>query len=395
MDADTIFLALRVVVALGVVLAVLWILRRRLAKGAAKPAARRAGARRAPLSIFGRAPQGPTAAVRGRHALGQKSSVAVVEFDGREFLLGVTEHGVTVLHRAGSDEELDGVDDLVEEPSVRELPAAEPVAIAATEVPEVVAAVAPAPAEAPLPDAPLAEAPAASPADPPVAEPAPDWAALFARELIAAQRAMVAEQAAAAAPAEPAPAPVSEPAPAAPALAHEPATVFAPRYARSTALTPALVEDEIDPASGLVPQPLPVRTVITGQFVAEVELMPLPTSAIPIVPAAAPAAAPVAPTPAPALAPAAPAPAAPAAARPSASAVLPITAMIPTITIPARPAPAPIPAPVAAPPQPEPVAATVIAPAAPRQRPAASPLAGSILSPDTWRQTVDAFRQLR
>jgi flagellar protein FliO/FliZ len=379
MDADTIFLALRVIVALGVVLAVLWILRRRLAKGQssggrAKPA-RTTGARRTPLALFGRAPQGPTAAVRGRHALGQKSSVAVVEFDGREFLLGVTEHGVTVLHQAGSDgEELDGVDDLVEE-----LPVAAP-------EPEPQAA---APVAEPVEVAPVSAA-AAAPESVPAAEPAPEWAALFARELLAAQQAMGAEPSSASAPQ---PAPAAEPQPAAerqptaerqPAGEHEPATVFAPRYARSGS---PISDVEIDPASGLVPQPLPVRTVITGQFVAEVQLMPLPTSAIPIVSPAPPPAppAPTAQVPSPAPA---PAPTGAPAARPaSAGTMLPITAMIPTITIPARPAPAPVVAPAAAhqPQQQE----------QPPRPPSTSALAGSILSPDTWRQTVDAFRQLR
>jgi flagellar protein FliO/FliZ len=78
---DTLFLALRVVVALGVVVALLWVVTRRLGKG---------GLRRRTAAAL---------AVRGRQSLGQKASVAVVEFDGRRFLLGVSEHGVTVLHQ--------------------------------------------------------------------------------------------------------------------------------------------------------------------------------------------------------------------------------------------------------------------------------------------------------
>ncbi|PPL15214.1 flagellar biosynthetic protein FliO [Microterricola pindariensis] len=81
---DTLFVALRVLLSLGAVLALLWLLQRRFARGgAAKGKARTA-----------------SLAVVGRQSVGAKASVVVVEHDGQRFLLGVTEHGVTKLHAA-------------------------------------------------------------------------------------------------------------------------------------------------------------------------------------------------------------------------------------------------------------------------------------------------------
>ncbi len=73
-------LGLRVVVALGAVLALMWLLQRRLGKGT--------GRRRADSALT----------VVSRQGLGQKASVVVVDAAGRRFLLGVTEHSVNVLH---------------------------------------------------------------------------------------------------------------------------------------------------------------------------------------------------------------------------------------------------------------------------------------------------------
>lgn len=77
---DSLILGLRVLVALGAVLGLMWFLQRRLGKGK--------GRRRA----------GGTLSVVSRQAVGQKASVVVVDAGGRRFLLGVTEHSINVLH---------------------------------------------------------------------------------------------------------------------------------------------------------------------------------------------------------------------------------------------------------------------------------------------------------
>ncbi|PJJ73276.1 flagellar protein FliO/FliZ [Diaminobutyricimonas aerilata] len=76
---DTIFLALRVLVSLAAVLAVIWYVQRRWARG------RGAGHRK-------------DIRVVSRQGVGSKASVAVVEVDGTRFLLGVTEQSVNVLN---------------------------------------------------------------------------------------------------------------------------------------------------------------------------------------------------------------------------------------------------------------------------------------------------------
>lgn len=368
MDADTLFLLLRVAVALGVVVAVLWFVRRRFAKGNGTGASAAKAAPAGRRTLLGMRSRGSGASVRGRHALGQKSSVAVVEFDGREFLLGVSEQGVTVLHAAQ---------------------------------------------------------PEPTPAAPEQVRPAPDFAAhLAAAELAAAQPGPEAGLA-------PAAAGFAETAPPARPLA-------APRYARSTAPVPdpGVEVDDEQPAY-LVPAPVPVRHLLTGTFVAEVELLPMPapvaepttyspTTYSPT--AVPPASAPVPPTPMP-----------PMPAAPTRAALLPNTSMIPVVVTapapqraPAVAAPAPAPVTVTVPyPQPhlheapvprlaepasspapvamqwpvlKPASARAEAPVAEPAEPAepagaaaraAGPLAGSILSPDTWRRTADAFRALR
>jgi len=77
---DSLILGLRVVVALGAVLGLIWVLQRRLGKG---PGRRRADA---------------TLSVVSRQSVGQRASVVVVDAGGQRFLLGVTDHAVNVLH---------------------------------------------------------------------------------------------------------------------------------------------------------------------------------------------------------------------------------------------------------------------------------------------------------
>ncbi|WP_207455050.1 FliO/MopB family protein [Herbiconiux sp. SYSU D00978] len=79
MDGDSGLALLRVLVSLGVIVAVLLYAKKRLGKGGRPRAQHRA------------------VTVIGRQALGGKASVAVVEAEGRRYLLGVTEHQVTLL----------------------------------------------------------------------------------------------------------------------------------------------------------------------------------------------------------------------------------------------------------------------------------------------------------
>ncbi|WP_353987981.1 flagellar biosynthetic protein FliO [Ruicaihuangia caeni] len=77
---DEFLLALRVLLTLAALLAVLWWVQRRVARRqAAKPEA-------------------PAIAVVSRQALTPKAQAVMIEADGRRLLLGVTEHSVTVLH---------------------------------------------------------------------------------------------------------------------------------------------------------------------------------------------------------------------------------------------------------------------------------------------------------
>jgi len=84
MDLDTVFLALRVIVSLGAVFGALFFAHRWITKG-------RAGTAR-----------GKAIGVVARQGLGAKAGVAIVEAGGRRYLLGVTEHAVTVLDRLGA-----------------------------------------------------------------------------------------------------------------------------------------------------------------------------------------------------------------------------------------------------------------------------------------------------
>ncbi len=83
---DTLFVALRVLLSLGAVLALLWLLQRRFARGG--------------IGAKAKARSAASLAVVGRQSVGPKASVVVVEHDGQRLLLGVTEHGVSVLHTA-------------------------------------------------------------------------------------------------------------------------------------------------------------------------------------------------------------------------------------------------------------------------------------------------------
>jgi flagellar protein FliO/FliZ len=82
---DTLFLALRVVLSLAAVLGVIWYAQRKISKGT-------------------RARQGKTITVVGRQGVGAKASVAVIDVDGKRFLLGVTEHSVNILHTSDTPE---------------------------------------------------------------------------------------------------------------------------------------------------------------------------------------------------------------------------------------------------------------------------------------------------
>ena len=87
MDMDTVFLALRVIVSLGAVFGALFFAHRWLTKG------RGAG---------GGGLRGKAISVVSRQGLGTKAGVAIVDAGGRRYLLGVTEHAVTVLDRLGA-----------------------------------------------------------------------------------------------------------------------------------------------------------------------------------------------------------------------------------------------------------------------------------------------------
>ena len=104
----TVLLALRVVVALGAVFGALLFAHRWITKG-------RPGS---PLKA-------KRIAVVARQGLGQKAGVAIVDAGGRRYLLGVTEHAVTVLDTLGAAEAAD--------PAEPVLVSAEPVGAAAFE----------------------------------------------------------------------------------------------------------------------------------------------------------------------------------------------------------------------------------------------------------------------
>ena len=87
---DTLFVALRVLVVLGVIVGVLWFVQRRVTKGRS-----------------GRSRRGNAVSVVGRQGIGPKASVVVVDVDGDRFVLGVTERQVSVLHSGRRPQEAD------------------------------------------------------------------------------------------------------------------------------------------------------------------------------------------------------------------------------------------------------------------------------------------------
>lgn len=90
---ETLFVALRVLVVLGVIVGLLWFVQRRVTRGR--------GAR------GGRSRRGNAVSVVGRQGVGPKASVVVVDVDGNRFVLGVTERAVNVLHAGARPHEAD------------------------------------------------------------------------------------------------------------------------------------------------------------------------------------------------------------------------------------------------------------------------------------------------
>lgn len=88
---ETLFIALRVLVVLGVIVALLWFVQRRVTRGRA--------------SHRGRRRRGDAVTLVGRQGVGPKASVVVVDVDGRRFVLGVTEREVSVLHTGDRPQE--------------------------------------------------------------------------------------------------------------------------------------------------------------------------------------------------------------------------------------------------------------------------------------------------
>lgn len=79
---ETVVVALRVALSLGVVFGLLWFIHRRLTRGGKLRAAA------TPITVL------------GKQGIGAKASVVVVDANGMRFVLGVTEGNVTVLHSA-------------------------------------------------------------------------------------------------------------------------------------------------------------------------------------------------------------------------------------------------------------------------------------------------------
>jgi flagellar protein FliO/FliZ len=90
-SVETLFVALRVAVVLGVIVALLWFVQRRVTKGRSSARGRR----------------GNAVTVVGRQGIGQKASVVVVDVDGSRFVLGVTERQVSVLHSGDRPQDAD------------------------------------------------------------------------------------------------------------------------------------------------------------------------------------------------------------------------------------------------------------------------------------------------
>ncbi|AIV40113.1 FliO/MopB family protein [Curtobacterium sp. MR_MD2014] len=82
---DTLWMALRVAVSLGVVLALMWVLHRRATKGGLGAAVKARGRRSAAVEVV------------GRQGIGGKASVVVVDVEGERLVLGVSEQSVSLL----------------------------------------------------------------------------------------------------------------------------------------------------------------------------------------------------------------------------------------------------------------------------------------------------------
>jgi flagellar biosynthetic protein FliO len=82
---DTLVITLRVALSLGVVLALMWVLHRRMAKGQFGAGKKPRGRRSAAVEVV------------ARQGIGGKASVVVVDVEGERLVLGVTEHGVSLL----------------------------------------------------------------------------------------------------------------------------------------------------------------------------------------------------------------------------------------------------------------------------------------------------------
>ena len=112
---ESLVVALRVALSLAVVFGLIWFIHRRLTRGG-----------KARLAIT-------PITVLGKQAVGQKASVVVVDADGKRFILGVTEHSITVIHggvapaAAFAEVLADSTSETLETPVALPQPVAEPV----------------------------------------------------------------------------------------------------------------------------------------------------------------------------------------------------------------------------------------------------------------------------
>jgi flagellar protein FliO/FliZ len=82
---DSLILGLRVLLSLGAVFGLMWLAYRRVRSGSPSLKAR-------------------SMSVVARQTVGPKASVVLVDTEGKRFLLGVTEHGINVLHSGEAPE---------------------------------------------------------------------------------------------------------------------------------------------------------------------------------------------------------------------------------------------------------------------------------------------------
>ncbi|PZE29773.1 flagellar biosynthetic protein FliO [Curtobacterium sp. MCBD17_028] len=124
---DTLVVALRVALSLGVVLALLWFVQRRVAKSTTG-------------SSRGRGRRSAAVQVVARQGIGGKASVVVVDVEGERLVLGVTEQQVAVLASgtaaAGSDAGSDAIDPFRAVLAAQAAPSLPAAAQALTEEPE-------------------------------------------------------------------------------------------------------------------------------------------------------------------------------------------------------------------------------------------------------------------